>query len=216
MRILDLGCGIGFWGSEFAMRGSSNLTAADLTAQAIEITSKRLSACGLNAELRRENAESLTCRDASFDHVNCQGVVQHTPNTEKTIAEIARVLKEGGTTSISVYYRNSILRAWPYIRWVLYPLAKLGGGLKGPRRENIFLEKDVNQLVRLYDREKNPIGKGYTKSKFLELLQQHFGIEEIYLHFLPARAIPFRIPVRLHPWLDQHLGFMICASVRKP
>jgi 2-polyprenyl-3-methyl-5-hydroxy-6-metoxy-1,4-benzoquinol methylase len=216
MRILDLGCGIGFWVSEFAMRGFSNLTAADLTAQAIEITSKRLSAYGLNAVLRQENAENLTFEDSSFDHVNCQGVIHHTPNTEKTIAEIARVLKEGGTASISVYYRNPILRAWPYIRWVGWPLAKLGGGLKGRGRESIFLEKDVNQIVRLYDGEKNPIGKCYTKSQFLELLQQHFVVEEIYQHFFPARAIPFRIPLKLHQWLDQHLGFMIYASVRRP
>lgn len=31
MRILDLGCGIGFWVSEFAMLGFNNLHASDLT-----------------------------------------------------------------------------------------------------------------------------------------------------------------------------------------
>ena len=42
MKILDLGCGIGFWTIEFAMRGFSNLTAADLTQQALAITAQRL------------------------------------------------------------------------------------------------------------------------------------------------------------------------------
>jgi hypothetical protein len=147
--------------------------------------------------------------------VNYQGVIYHTPNTEKTIAEIARFAKEGGTASISVPYSNSIFRAWPNIGWVGWPLAKLGGGIKGRGLESIFLEKDVDQIVRLYDGEKNPIGKDHTKSQLLELFQ-YFVIGEIYLHLFPARAIPFRIPVKLHRWLDQHLGFMIYASVRKP
>lgn len=216
MRILDLGCGIGFWTTEFAMRGLSNLTAADLTENALKITQKRLNAYDLQVDLKQENAEQLTFSNESFDHVNCQGVIHHTPKTKKTISEIARVLRSGGTASISVYYRNPILRAWPYIRWIGWPLAKLGGGLKGRGRESIFLQKDVDQIVRMYDGDKNPIGKSYTKQKFIDLLTPEFIVEEIYLHFFPARAIPFKIPRRLHRWLDKNLGFMIYASVRKP
>ena len=38
--ILDLGCGVGFWTSEFARKGYKNLFAADLTKNAITITKK--------------------------------------------------------------------------------------------------------------------------------------------------------------------------------
>jgi 2-polyprenyl-3-methyl-5-hydroxy-6-metoxy-1,4-benzoquinol methylase len=34
-RVLDLGCGNGFWTAEFAMRGQQHLVAADLTEQAL-------------------------------------------------------------------------------------------------------------------------------------------------------------------------------------
>lgn len=216
IKILDLGCGIGFWVTELALRGLQNLNAADLTQAALDITEKRLLAYGISAELSQQNAEQLTFDDASFDHINCQGVIHHTPNTDCTIAEMARVLKPGGTASISVYYRNSILRTWPYLRWLGWPLAKLGGGLKGRGRESMFLEKDVDQIVRLYDGSENPIGKSYTKKQFIEMLQPYFSVEETYLHFFPARALPFRIPGALHRWLDRNLGFMIYASVRKP
>ena len=215
MKILDLGCGIGFWVTEFALRGLQNLNAADLTQAALDITGKRLLAHGVSAELSQQNAEQLTFDDASFDHINCQGVIHHTPNTDKAIAEMARVLKSGGTASISVYYRNSVLRAWPYMRWLGWPLAKLGGGLRGRGREKMFLERDVDQIVRLYDGLENPIGKSYTKKQFIEMLQPHFSVEETYLHFFPARALPFRVPATLHRWLDRNLGFMIYASVRK-
>lgn len=50
MKILDLGCGIGFWVSEFAMRGFNHLHAADLTEQALALTAKRLEAFDLKAE----------------------------------------------------------------------------------------------------------------------------------------------------------------------
>lgn len=215
MKILDLGCGIGFWVTEFALRGLHNLSAADLTQNALDITSKRLAAYRVSAYLSRQNAEQLTFEDSSFDHVNCQGVIHHTPNTNRTISEMARVLNSGGTASISVYYRNSILKAWPYLRWLGWPLAKLGGGLKGRGRESIFLEKDVDQIVRLYDGSDNPIGKSYTKEQFVDMLQPHFIVEEIYFHFFPARALPFKVPGALHRWLDRNLGFMMYATVRK-
>ena len=216
MKILDLGCGIGFWTAEFAMRGLSHIVAADLTPAALENTRKRLDAFNIEAELKEENAESLSFPDAKFDHVNCQGVIHHTPNTEKTIEEISRVIKPGGTASISVYYRNPILKLWPYFRWLGFILAKLGGGLKGRGREKIFLERDVDEIVRLYDGVNNPIGKSYSRKQFISMLEKNFKVEETYLHFFPARTLPFKIPRRLHRWLDRHLGFMIYATVQKP
>jgi SAM-dependent methyltransferase len=150
------------------MRGLSRIVAADLTPSALQIVRKRLDAYGVEAELCEENAEQLTFAEGSFDHVNCQGVIHHTPNTEQAVVEIARVLRLGGTASISVYYRNPILRLWPYLRWVGFPLAKLGGGLRGRGRENIFLEGNVDEIVRLYDGVNNPIGKSYSRPQFIK------------------------------------------------
>ncbi len=213
--ILDLGCGVGFWVTEFSMRGLCNLHAADLTEAAIQITAKRLAAYEASANLSVQNAEQLDFQDESFDHVNCQGVIHHTPNTGKCVAEIARVLKLGGTASISVYYRNSILKMWPILRFLAWPLALFGGGLRGRGRESIFRVKDVDQIVRLYDGSNNPIGKSYTKDAFIQMLRPHFEVEETYLHFFPARTLPFKIPSFIHKWLDKNFGFMIYATVRK-
>lgn len=216
IEILDLGCGIGFWTTEFGLRGLKKIHAADLTQKALEITSQRLSTYGISAELSIQNAELLTFGDCCFDHVNCQGVIHHTPNTETAVSEIARVLKPGGSASISVYHRNSILKMWPYLRWLGAGLSVFGGGLKGRGREKIFLTKDVDQIVRLYDGLNNPIGKSFSKSQFIDMLAKHFEINEVYLHFFPARALPFKIPKFIHSWLDKNVGFMIYASVRKP
>ncbi len=214
-KVLDLGCGIGFWVSEFYKRGVTNLHAADLTQSALDITKKRLEIYNGFADLSIQNAENLTFGDKIFSHVNCQGVIHHTPNTEKTISEIARVLKDKGTASISVYYRNSILKMWPILRFFAWPLSLFGGGLKGRGRESIFKIKDVDEIVRLYDGSDNPIGKSYTKKTFIKMLSHYFEVQETYLHFFPARALPFKIPKFLHRWLDRNFGFMIYATLKK-
>lgn len=214
-RVLDLGCGPGFWTIELAERGALDLVAADLTQAALGLAAQRCEYYGVTATLQQENAESLSFPDASFDHVNCQGVIHHTPDTEAAVREIARVLRPGGTATISVYYRNWILRQWPWLRFLGAGLDRLGGGLTGRGRERIFSERDVDGIVRLYDGEGNPVGKSYNRRAFRALLAPHFEIEDEFLHFFPARALPLPLPKFLHRWLDRRLGFLIFARVRK-
>ena len=94
-------------------------------------------------------------------------------------------------------------------------MAKLGIGLKGRGRENIFAIDDVDEIVRLYDGEENPLGKSYTYEEFTQMLAPHFWVEDTYLYFFPARAFPFKLPLFIHRMLDRYMGFMICANVRK-
>jgi 2-polyprenyl-3-methyl-5-hydroxy-6-metoxy-1,4-benzoquinol methylase len=105
-KVLDLGCGPGFWTVELSLKGAKRIVAADLTENALRLAKKRCEHFGIDAEFILQNAEAMDFRDASFSHVNCQGVIQHTPNTDRCIFEIARVLEPGGTANISVYHKN--------------------------------------------------------------------------------------------------------------
>lgn len=216
-NILDLGCGPGFWTIELQRRCRIGaVTSADLTPNALELTRRRLDCYGLSATLSEQNAEALTFADGSFDHVNCQGVVHHTPDTAKAVSEIARVLRSGGTASISVYYRNALLRAWRWVGPIIGPmLVAAGGKLEGRGRENIHGEKDVDTIVRLYDGAENPIGKAYDRRQFVELLSPHFDIDATYFHFFPARSLPLGIPKSIHRLLDAKLPFMIYANATR-
>lgn len=214
-HILDLGCGIGFWLVEFWNRGFLHLWGADLSPASLEIAAQRCRQYGVEAKLQVENAEALSFADATFDHVNCQGVIHHTPDTAQAIAEICRVLKPGGTASISVYYRNLALRNWPVLRPFARLAAGLGSRLRGRGREDIYRMADANEIVRLYDGAANPIGKAYSSAEFRAMLERHFTIEQVYFHFFPARSIPIRIPRWLHIYLDGNLPFMIYANLRK-
>ncbi len=210
-KVLDLGCGPGFWTIELQKRCSIEaMFSADLTQQAIDLTKKRLEYYNLKAETFKENAEDLSFSDCSFSHVNCQGVIHHTPDTQQAISEIARVLQPNGRACLSVYYQNIILR-----NWGVFGLLGRLVSLKGRGRENLADTSDASDIVRCYDGSDNPIGKAYTKQQFIDMLSPHFEIEEIYYHFFPARALPVRIPKFLHRFLDQRLPFMIYANVRK-
>lgn len=215
IKVLDLGCGIGFLTIELLKYHSFDFTSADLTENALDITLKRLQIYSLKAVLQQENAEQMSFNKESFDHVNCQGVIHHTPNTEATISEIARILKKGGTDSLSVYYKNLILKNWK----ILKPFGKLlhlfGGRFKGRGRDNIFLESNIDNITRLYDGVKNPIGKSYSRKEFRKMVGPYFTIENEFLFFFPARSLPIPIPNFLHRFLANKLGFMIHLNLRK-
>jgi len=217
-NVLDLGCGIGFWTIEILQRGNYNninMYSADLTQAALENTKKRLELYNLSSNLSIQNAENMTYNDNFFDHINCQGVIHHTPNTEKAIQEIARILKPDGTAYISVYYKNIFLRNWKSIKFIGKILSIFGAKLKGRGRENIFTKDDINEITRLYDGDKNPIGKSYSKEELKNLVDKYFYIDDIFLNFFPARSLPFKIPNILHRFLSNTMGFMIHCNLRK-
>jgi len=213
--ILDLGCGPGFWTVELGLHGCDDLHASDLTQTALELTKKRCKLYEIDCTLSKGNAEILSFPNNFFSHVNCLGVIHHTPDTNSCISEIARVLKPNGTATISVYYKNILLRSWPVLRKPAKWLGLATGGLKGRGREEIFLEDDTNEIVRLFDGKDNPIGKAYSKQEFSKLLKPHFQILKLYFHFFPLRALPFSLPKILHKFLDRWMGFMIFANLRK-
>ncbi len=212
--VLDLGCGIGFWTVEFLRRGFS-VTSADLTENALRLTEIRCKTFGFDHKnLFRENAANMSFKDGSFEHVNCQGVIHHTPEYEKCLQEISRVLTPGGTASVSVYYHGSVLKIWS----ALGPISRFFGkfiDLKGRQRHEMAASNDVSEIVRKYDGGKNPYGIAFTETDYRELLEKYFRVEETYLHFFPARALPLRMPKFAHRFLDKKMGLMIYATLKK-
>lgn len=213
--VLDLGCGPGLWTVELARRGCTRIVAADLTENALRLARRRCEAYGVSASFSRQNAERMTFPDASFSHVNCQGVIHHAPSTEACVREIARVLEPGGTASVSVYYRNIFLRQWGLLRPFGSLMARLGAGLKGRGREGLLALGDAEEIVRRYDGRENPIGRSYSRRAFGRMLEPYFRVERMFLHYFPARALPFGLPGPVHRFLDRHAGFLIYAKLEK-
>ncbi|MBI5320787.1 class I SAM-dependent methyltransferase [Bradyrhizobium sp.] len=185
--VLDVGCGPGIWTRELARRGYRT-SAVDLTENAVVLTRHSLSMFGLTAEVQTGDAENLPFPNETFDGVVSHGVIHHTPNTERCIAEMARVLKSGGLAVVSVYYKNSILRSRALTRLAALVL---GGwvSLPGRGRANMLASGDPDEIVRLYDGSGNPLGKSYTADQF-EAMFRNVGlnVRGSFRYYFPRRA----------------------------
>lgn len=109
-RLLDLGCGFGRHSYQAARLGAS-VVAVD--ASAGEVTSVRdtFAAMVVAGELDLEtvrvaavqgDALALPFPDGRFDRVIASEILEHIPDDERAMAELARVLRPGGTMGVTV------------------------------------------------------------------------------------------------------------------
>jgi SAM-dependent methyltransferase len=105
-RLLEIGVGVGTDFIRFA-RAGAECTGVDLTEHAVALVRRRLELEGLSGEVVQADAERLPFPDGAFDRVYSWGVLHHTPDTERAVAEALRVLAPGGTACIMLYSRHS-------------------------------------------------------------------------------------------------------------
>jgi ubiquinone/menaquinone biosynthesis C-methylase UbiE len=111
--VLDLGCGFGRHAFEAARRGASVVA---LDAGRDEVLGVRatfaamVDAGELGVETRavavQGDALALPFADQTFDRVICSEVLEHIPQDLGAMAELARVLRRGGTMAITVPRRG--------------------------------------------------------------------------------------------------------------
>ena len=91
-KTLEIGVGLGSDHQKLAENGAV-LTGIDITQRAIGHTKRRFELMSLYSDLQIADAENLPFDDNSFDAVYSWGVVHHSPETQKAVNEIFRVLK---------------------------------------------------------------------------------------------------------------------------
>jgi len=92
MRVLELGCGTGYFTRELA-RSEAEIVAVDLSPELLEIAKAHSSTPNVHYEI--QNACALRCADAVFDSVVGSSVLHHL-DIKKALPEIYRVLKQDG------------------------------------------------------------------------------------------------------------------------
>ena len=129
-KVLEIGIGNGADAAMFALNGGL-YTGADLTEAALAATRRHFEVLGLPGEFQKENAEELTFSDNAFDIVYSHGVLHHTPNTQKAIDEVYRVLQPGGRAIVMLYHKHSFnyyvrIMGWMRLRVLLKILSRTG------------------------------------------------------------------------------------------
>ncbi|MGH9901404.1 MAG: class I SAM-dependent methyltransferase [Pyrinomonadaceae bacterium] len=212
-RVLDVGCGIGFWMDQFCRRGAA-VSASDLSQAAVDLSRRRLKVFGLGADVRQGNAERLPYPDASFDHINCQAVIHYTPYPERCVEEFHRLLRPGGTLCFSVHFKVIFLRSRVLFKAVT-ALARPFIALHGRGRETMLHASSPEELVRLYDGADNPMARAFTRAELDAMLAGRFRVLEQRRNGLPRRALPFTVPDGVHRALSNAFGLEIVLRCRK-
>ena len=106
-QVLEVGGGMGSDLAQFALNGAET-TDCDLSKGHLELAQENFSLRGLAGTFARADAENLPFADASFDMVYSNGVVHHTPGTQRAIAEMYRVSRPGGRAIVMVYASRSL------------------------------------------------------------------------------------------------------------
>jgi SAM-dependent methyltransferase len=207
LRVLEIGCGLGTDGAQFAKAGA-DYTGVDLTEAAIELARKRFELFGLPGEIRIADAENLEFPDQSFDVVYSHGVLHHTPDINAAVQEIHRVLKPSGRAIVMLYHRGS----YNY-RVGIRVLRRAGAGLlksdAGIKVINVLTGEPVDALQERAemmrntnggmsadqllnestDGSGNPLARVYSRPEARELFKD-FAHVELRAFFLNKRFIP--------------------------
>jgi ubiquinone/menaquinone biosynthesis C-methylase UbiE len=208
LRVLEIGCGLGTDGAQFARAGAS-YTGIDLTEAATELARRRFELFGLEGEFLAADAEKLDFADETFDLVYSHGVLHHTPDTVAAVREIHRVLRPKGRAVVMLYHRDS----YNYrinIRWLRRAGAhllkseaglRLAARLTGEPQESLReharrLKEDAESylapdefLNRNTDGANNPLARVYTREQARSLFKD-FSEVRLQTYFLNKRWMP--------------------------
>lgn len=104
-RVLDLGCGTGIVARRIASRLRSNgrISALDLNPGMLAVARAVAEQEGLTIEWHEGSAEHLPFPDGSFDLVSCQFALMFFADRRAALAEVHRVLADGGRCALSVF-----------------------------------------------------------------------------------------------------------------
>jgi ubiquinone/menaquinone biosynthesis C-methylase UbiE len=182
-RVIEVGFGAG---TDFIqwLRAGAVASGVDLTEEALANLTHRIHTYGLPDPecMKVADAEHLPFESGRFDLGYSWGVLHHTPDTEKSIRELVRVIRPGGEIKIMLYNRRSLCT---FHHWVKY-------GLFRGRPWLSFRQVLWNHM--------ESIGtKGYTRQELREMLLP-LGLTDLRIEtfataydYLPWKGFPFSL-----------------------
>ena len=197
-NVLEVGCGIGTAAQSFIENGA-NYTGLDLSDNSIELAKQRMEVFNLHGNIFQGNIEEIdNINNTEFDLIYSFGVLHHTPDIEKSIANIHKMLKNGGEFKMMLYAKNS----WKYF--------------------------EIVEGLDQYEAQSGvPIANVYTHEDVYGLLKEFNNIKIEQTHIFPYKIEPYKkyiyekkdyfekMPKELFECLEKNLGWHLCISCNK-
>jgi UDPglucose 6-dehydrogenase len=196
--VLEVGCGIGTAAQSF-VENEANYTGIDLTDTSIEIAIKRFELFNLSGKFITGNIEEIDNIDnKKFDLIYSFGVLHHTPNINKAINNIYKMLKIGGEFKLMLYAKNSL--------------------------KNFEIKEGLDQFEA---QSGVPIANTYTNEEVNVLLKNFKNIKIEQTHIFPYKIDEYKkyqyvkkdyfeaMPEELFKCLEKNLGWHLCITCNK-
>ena len=199
-RVLEVGCGIGTAGINFA-RYDVLYTGVELSQVSLDLAKRRFEVYGVEGDFYQGNAENLDqfLPAQTFDMIYCWGVVHHTPRPELVIKQMSQYLDSGGELKLMVYARNS---------W-----------------KNFMIEAGLDQPEAQWG---CPIANVYSNQEITDLLDPYFEVEKICQdHIFPWEVSNYKqgvlvkeswfahMPPAVFAALERNLGWHLMVTARR-
>ena len=147
-KLIELGCGPGFYSCELAKRFRDiSVTGVDRSESQLQWARERAAALGLtNCSFERVNALRLSCPEADFHILIASRLFTILPEPNRVVAQMYRVLKPGGRCFIAepryAYWASIPL----FAMWLLAGVTRFKNGYCEPRKAMVFSAQAFESL----------------------------------------------------------------------
>ncbi|HEY5927928.1 MAG TPA: class I SAM-dependent methyltransferase [Kofleriaceae bacterium] len=170
MRVLDGGCGGGRYSVALKRLGFGEVVGVDWSKQGIAVANERVKQAKIaGVSYQQADVLKLPFADGEFDFVFSNGVLHHTYDTQRGIAELRRVTKPGGAGWLYLYHRPGGLdRLTHYVARLLLKRANK----EVCRRYCNALGLAANRIFFLLDLWLTPIAECYTPDEMSAMMKE--------------------------------------------
>jgi ubiquinone/menaquinone biosynthesis C-methylase UbiE len=188
-KVLELGCGAGYDAYQFC-RGGADYIGIDIAPENADRVKRHLGFYGYVPKVIQGDVENLPFGDESFEVVFSNGVLQHTPDIERSFYEAQRVLRQKGEFYAIVYHKNSIFY---WIDLLLLDHVLRLGVLRRTFKERL-------SMIEYTTSKELPLVNVYTRRGLKRMLRNSgFAVESLWVRKLVKEDLP-AIPVLARLW----------------
>ncbi len=147
-RLLELGCGPGFYSCQLATRFPQiSVLGVDCSVRQLECARGKANEIGLrNCHFEEDNVLELSHADESFDAVIAARLFTVLPKREIAISEMFRVLRPGGRCFIAEP-RYALWASLPLLAmWLLAAVTGMNNGCREPRKATVLSSDHFKKL----------------------------------------------------------------------
>lgn len=148
VRMIELGCGPGFYSCEFAGRFREiNVLGVDRSPSQLKWAQEKAQALELNnCRFQSDNVLDLSHDDNSFDVLIASRLFTVLPERERAVAEMFRVLRPGGRCFVAEP-RYAFWASIPLLTmWLLAGITHFKNGYREPSKAKVLSAREMNRL----------------------------------------------------------------------